>query len=221
VDDLQEFYTHKIVLSSTSTNDVVASFSDGSIAVWNSDDINAKQRWRAHSQEAWIAAFDCWHSDIVYSGADDARLCCWDVRTACDTPQSVSRYDVGVTTVQSHAHREHCLAVGSYDETVRIWDTRLMRTAVCRNADLVAACMHGKEGVRMLCACCLLLCKGGFVSLLVDHAAGSICVRNQWSSPHTSLAYGISWRAHTHDDTKRDLIACCSFYDSLLSLWLL
>ena len=40
------------------------------------------ETWKAHNNEAWIAAWDCWtNGTVAWSGADDLTLKGWDVRT--------------------------------------------------------------------------------------------------------------------------------------------
>lgn len=49
------------------------------------------QVWRAHSYEAWIVCFGK-SSDILFSGGDDCRLHCWDLRKGTDTPSASSKW---------------------------------------------------------------------------------------------------------------------------------
>ena len=155
----------------------------------------------------------------------------WDARAASDaSPQAVVRYDCGVTSMHCDPHNEHRLCVGSYDESVRLFDTRHMRRAVhsldvgggvwrlkwqpsrasssssssssLSMSRIVAACMHG-----------------GFAVLDVA-ADGALSVGVRWHEPHASLAYGVDWRGDADcEPTKHALVvACCSFYDHLLSV---
>jgi diphthamide biosynthesis protein 7 len=82
-------------------------------------------RWQAHEMEAWVASWDCHERDLLYSGADDGFLKRWDMR-ALGAPTWVDRrsHQAGVCCIQSHPKLQHLLATGSYDETVRLYDTR-------------------------------------------------------------------------------------------------
>ena len=61
---------------------VVCSQSDGSIALFQSSDqgLSAIQEWKAHDYEAWIAAFDAYQPNVVYTGGDDTLFKGWDTR---------------------------------------------------------------------------------------------------------------------------------------------
>ena len=131
-----------------------------------------------------------------------------------------------MTTIQSHPFIEHILAVGSYDNTVRLFDTRkppvpLTQVDVgggawrvkwhpspARKNDLLVACMHdGFKVVRFNC---------------VGNASSSS--DDQWQvvkrfDEHESLAYGVDWSFAEPRKGEDTLIASCSFYDHALHLW--
>ena len=91
----------------------------------------------AHDLEAWAVAFasrDAFHGsgrDVVFSGADDAKLKAWDVRLGLDAPvmrfADSRTHGAGVTCVAPSPHDPHALATGSYDDVVRLWDARAAR----------------------------------------------------------------------------------------------
>ena len=102
----------------------------------------------AHDLEAWAVAFasrDAFHGsgrDVVFSGADDAKLKAWDVRRDLDAPVmrfvDSKTHGAGVTCVAPSPHDPHVLATGSYDDVVRLWDARAANRPVA-----VASCRLG------------------------------------------------------------------------------
>ena len=52
-----------------------------------------------------------------------------------------NKFDAGVTSSQWHPHKEHVFAVGSYDETVSLWDVRNLKTELLRS-NTGCYCIH-------------------------------------------------------------------------------
>jgi len=196
---------------------LVTSYSDGHVAVWNLQDdrLQPTYDFPAHSLEAWIAAFNCWQSAVVWSGADDCTLKGWDLRVGTEVPLFSKRHDMGVTSIQFNDRDQHKVAVGCYDEYISLWDARSMARPYARGHTegggvwrvkwahhdteeyVVTACMHA----------------GFQIWKLENNSLSRAFTR---TSPHTSLAYGVDW---THDGDNNLIVACASFYDHLISLW--
>jgi len=112
------------------------------------------------------------------------------------------------------------IAVGSYDNTVRLFDARKPLVPLTqvdvgggawrvkwhpyanRKADLLVACMHdGFKIVRF--------------DFGADFTTGEVVKR---FNEHGSLAYGADW-SFAKDKTDKTVVGSCSFYDHALHLW--
>ncbi|KAI9292840.1 WD40 repeat-like protein [Neoconidiobolus thromboides FSU 785] len=198
------------------------SFSDGSLSVieLNPDTLKGqiKYRWLAHSLEAWITGFNYHNTNVVYSGADDALFKSWDLRlldqytgdedivkssTAVMTNKS---HMAGVCSLHSNPNRENYIATGSYDETVRIFDTRKLKVPVSEiNVDggVWRVKWHSTNPSQLI------------VAAMHDNN-NEFSIQNSFMD-HTSIAYGVDWSYNPTNNQQ--LIGSVSFYDHSMYLW--
>ncbi|PBL01145.1 WD-40 repeat-containing protein [Armillaria gallica] len=215
----------------TQLGSLVVSLSDGSLSIMQPENgtgpLSAERSWHAHGYEPWIAAWNYWDTNMVFSGGDDLQMKGWDVREDLTKPIFVNkRFDAGITSIQSHPYVEKLIAVGSYDNLVRLFDTRKPSVPISqidvgggawrvkwhpsstRKNDLLVACMH--DGFKIV----------SFDHLLSDDSlranTGNRIVKR--FDEHESLAYGVDW-SYATPEGDHTVIASCSFYDHLLHTW--
>jgi diphthamide biosynthesis protein 7 len=64
--------------------EIVVSSSNGSISTFKLNELGIEKAWHrenCHEYESWIAAFDAWNSNVVFSGGDDGILKIHDTRS--------------------------------------------------------------------------------------------------------------------------------------------
>jgi len=207
---------------------VMVSQGDAHVSIWSLDvgrgQVSETARWLAHEiDEVWICAFDLKSNHVVYTGGDDCTLKTWDTRSTKKPNVTCGVHDAGVTVISPCPTRENVIATGSYDEKIRLFDSRNMyrpmhvyesggggiwrirwqpeHSGVKGPDRILAACMRAGFQVVALDENNL---KMGLVAQYKDHTAPGV----------TPLAYGCDW-----GKMDRNLIASCSFYDKQLHLW--
>lgn len=188
--------------------------------------------WGGHDLEGWSVAFDRADPSTLYSGGDDAILKRWDLRTASSddgdcvaTTFNRRSHTAGVCCISPHALKPHLVATGSYDEKVRLWDTRNLRQPTFElgcGGGVWRLKWHPEDASLALAACM----HGGFKVMRLDgsHASdGELPSMREVAAygehgTGQELAYGADWAyPGPHADTA--LAGTCSFYDHALHLW--
>lgn len=231
----------------TTSASLTASYSNGMVAIHDVTKcpetgrytITERDSWLAHTlfgstpAEVWSTCFAA-NGKIVMSGGDDAKLKFWDVRcssTARRRPAMqvlADDFQAGVTVLSPHPRKEHLVAVGSYDETVGLYDVRYTAIPTARSKKseelgggiwrlqwhpyhdekLLVAAMHG--GCRVL----------DLGSSNIDDDAPTFTVSKEFTE-HKSMAYGADWLVTeaVGEEPGIQAAASCSFYDKAAYLW--
>ena len=202
----------------------ISSFSDGKIVKLDCSTSNIQEQvsFIGHEgAEVWAIAASKFSPNLFYSGGDDCKLKSWDDRMELNSssPVASKRYDMGVTCIQSSMFNEHQIVVGSYDETVSIWDHRNLRRSLSEvkvgggvwrvkmnpyNPSIIlTACMYNEFQLVKVHDDGMKLSKWGEVFGSPQHELGK-------------LAYGADWFRFGEGV---QYVALCSFYDKVCSCW--
>ncbi|KAL3512804.1 hypothetical protein ACH5RR_025521 [Cinchona calisaya] len=208
-----------------SATSITVGLSDGSVSIVSllESQLSTVQEWKAHDFELWAASFDIHQPHLVYTGSDDCKFSCWDLR---DDPsnlvfQNAKVHRMGVCCITKSPNDPNILLTGSYDEYLRIWDIRsiskpINESSICLGGGVWRIKHHPSIPGLLLTACM----HNGFA---VVKTTGDKAELVETYEKHGSLAYGADWqrgRVYADDKRKNTAVATCSFYDRLLRVWI-
>ena len=230
--------TKSLVLSldwSLDSTKIASSQSNGFLQIINlENNCITLNEWKAHDFEAWITCYDPNNPEILYSGGDDCKFKVWDERVGFAFPTLINKtsHSAGVTTISRDPHFEFSIATGSYDDQVRLWDSRMLKDPISffETGGGVWRIKFHPSDPRFIAVASMY---NGFHILqrYADfHDSGlnqteygqSVKKRPQQAQTlslslefkkHKSIAYGIDWSRHS------GRLGTCSFYDHLFCLW--
>lgn len=201
-----------------SDDKIVSSDSKGNISIlkFSNSELVVQQSWLAHGFEAWICCFDKWNKNVVYSGGDDMLLNIYDIRADSSSLKMKNKsHNAGVTALLSFEKSEFKLATGSYDENLRIFDTRYLKNCLSEinlNGGIWRIKSHPSNEDLLLCAC--MYHNFSFVEISNENKELNLI---EEYFEHKSICYGSDW-CFTTKDLKKSFFAVCSFYDHKLSV---
>ncbi|ORX36502.1 WD40-repeat-containing domain protein [Kockovaella imperatae] len=225
--------------ASSARAEVAFSLSDGALGILSRTSANGwavENTWKGHDFEPWCIAWDKWSAHTVWSGGDDLKLKRWDTRSTSFPTYTDKSFSAGITTLTSSPHTPYLLAVGSYDEYLRLYDTRQPRNPLSevhvgggvwrarfhpdvmrRRDEMLLATMHDGFKVIKLHAARHDAAEPLFVPL-EDPSWTQVPTIVKRFDGHESLAYGADW-SRLPSAAGETLIATCSFYDHTMHLW--
>lgn len=177
------------------SSNIAVGLSDGLVSVVSLREaqMQIEHSWKAHMFEVWSVTYDSHRSDILYSGADDCNFCGWDLRESSYQPifRNTKSHQMGICSIQKCPNRENCIITGSYDECLRLWDTRLMDKPVLKESVGLGGGVwklkfHPSNGNLVLAACM----HNGFAIVRLED--DGIKIVEEYKR-HDSLAYGADW----------------------------
>ncbi|XP_075155113.1 diphthine methyltransferase isoform X2 [Haematobia irritans] len=197
---------------------IITSDSKGNISLlsWSAErNLEMIRTWHAHDFEAWICAFDKWNKNLAYTGGDDTFLLAYDMRTDSRVFLNKS-HNAGVTCLLSHPKRENILLTGSYDEKLRIFDSRSMKAPLAE-IDLQGGIWRIKSDPLnhnfIICACMY----HNFSVVDLTNVNSPLLVGE--FNEHKSICYGADWCLNVDEsDAAKLYMATCSFYDHKLCI---
>lgn len=191
--------------------------SNGEIAnvVIKESEMKIEAKFKAHEFECWTATFDKWSDNIFYSGGDDSMFLTWDLR--CCTKPSIRNkvHNAGVCFVTCNPFKENQVLTGSYDECIRVWDTRNLRRQPLFERNLGGGVWkvkwHSKKPNIITVPCMY----NGLKILGIDKNEVNMLDDNLIKPG--PLTYGADWE-NTLGNNDTSYIASCTFYDKKINL---
>lgn len=206
-----------------SATSMAVGLSDGSVSILSlgQSHLNILREWKAHDFELWAASFDIQQPMLVYTGSDDCKFSCWDLRANPSNLvfQNSKAHKMGICCITKSPSDSHTLLTGSYDEYLRIWDVRstskpINEASIGLGGGVWRIKHHPTVPGVVLTACM----HNGFA--IVRFEGDQVQVMETYDK-HGSLAYGADWQrgGPSAVGKKKLVIATCSFYDRLLRVW--
>ena len=216
---------------SDSATSIVSSYSNGMVAIHNvirceadgTPIIIERDSWFAHSlfgntpAEVWSCGFAD-RGKMVISGGDDGKVKFWDIRSTMKPIKILQDFEAGVTAISPHPRKEYLVAIGSYDETIAIYDLRYMSQKLMNRSESVGGGIwriqwHPTNDDRLLLAAMHGGCRVLDLTWSVDRPSFNVMT---YFTEHESMAYGADWLVQEHGV---ETAASCSFYDRATFLW--
>ncbi|KAK4748113.1 hypothetical protein SAY87_014699 [Trapa incisa] len=207
-----------------SATSVCAGLSDGSVSVlsFSESKLELLQEWKAHGFETWAASFNPYQPHLIYSGSDDCKFICWDLRVQPSSPvfQNSKSHMMGVCCITMSKDTPNTLFTGSYDEFFRVWDVRSISKPVNEASLGLGGGVWRIKNHPSVPGVVLTACMHNGFAILKAKEGGEIEVMQTYKK-HESLAYGADWQRGEIGEggRKKNVIATCSFYDRLVRIW--
>jgi len=181
--------------------------------------------------------FDLNHRNVVYTGADDAIFKGWNIKTG-ELLFAKKGFGAGVCHIEPNPHIPYLVAVGSYDGTIRIFNTKnLSLGGEIKQISSIKAANSGvwrlrwhpsKKHSNVILAACT---EEGFKVFRANFERNSSRMTNSEQDnddvrlrqiasykEHKSLAYGCDWVMNSEEDLEEDVSGLDNEFSSYLEV---
>ncbi|VTZ66252.1 diphthine methyltransferase, putative [Plasmodium chabaudi chabaudi] len=197
------------------TNKICASFSNGDMSFLS--DGNLVNLWKAHEYHVWSCAFTG-SENIITTGSDDCSFKIWDMRSKNCSQKNNRSHSQGVTVVKFEP-LSGTLYTGSYDNRIRIFDTRNIQNPL-QTIDLKSGIWRIKFAYKngTLNKLLIAMCDGG--AQIIKKKENEYIFKESISN-NNELTYGIDAIKilDEHKKKKKKIYMSCSFYNKEAQLW--
>jgi diphthamide biosynthesis protein 7 len=228
--ELQEKVLY-IDIPEAGSQNIVTALDNGLVSLVDPVKLAPVSTYEVHEFSVWCCLYDTEGSGLVFSGADDAKLCAFDVKGNTKVfGKKVGLDDSGICHIIKNESDfgGNQIFVGSFDEHLRVYDKRSMQKPVHEeklDGGIWRMSQIRDAGSDIDFLGCGLSYSNTFdVFTQSPTAEDKISMAKHWSSPetHKSLAYGLDWYSGVlpspTNGKNGSILACCSFYDKLISL---
>lgn len=167
-----------------------------------------------HKFEAWYIS--AYNEHLAISGGDDGKVFIWDERLDKFVSKIDKFFDYGVTSILPILHNKNQFMVGSFDESISIWDIRKgFKEPIKHFKNLGGQIWRMRWKINSECnknlfACAMMQSESAIYEMNELNDIKLIYKHNSFAQ----LVYGVEW----HPKINNTIISC-SHKDKLLELY--
>ena len=203
---------------------LVAGDDTGKIQVFDVNSRAILKSWEEHKQPVWVTKFSPTELTTVMSASDDQTVRLWDLPSGASTHKFIGHGDYVRSANFMPGMLGGCIASGSYDSTVKLWDPRSPQRAVMtfKHAAPIEEVLPMPSGTTLLAASeaqisVLDLVAGKPLSLLKNHqkTVTSMCLA---SNGTRMVSGGLDGHLKIFETTGWNVVAGSKYASPILSL---
>lgn len=196
-----------LTFSPTSPDHLALTLSSGEVALFSLSAAEITYQYQPHELEAWTCEFSP-DGKTLYSGGDDSVFCAQSLEAETQLWRDRKTHQAGVTAILAREAVNSTVLTGSYDEWLRVFDSRTRRVVEDIRLGGGVWRLHMRDEGSVLASC---MHAGARIVSVPERGPLSVVARFE---EHESMNYG----SHIHS-SRPDNVVSCSFYDKRLCIW--